>query len=684
MGEFDSGVEGVLGNEAPEREIEGAVAGADTVALALALQKAGQDPALSGNLGDYLVEQKRLVQLQIKHFDEERRLGIAAAKRKRYADYIRNGVYTGIALLVLGVLLAAAHMTLEAMSDHGLVVDDFTVPADFAARGITSQALAEDLASRVAAISAAQNSFSLSQSSSARADQAGSLRVQIPETGISIDELERFLHRWLGHETVVNGELREESGGQLSIVLHIAGDAPIVVNGSSADLDALMQTTAERTFATTQPGPYVIYLDGMNRPIEAYDAAVGLVQDPRFGGLRPETEGGIYGLIAGRDPDRRRGLSSARVAIDAAPHLMTSWMEAASASADLGHDQAAVDFQRKLLDLRRQEQPPGQRDSYPWVTARARINIDHATGNYRSLESDYEAANRRENPPLANRYAESATTAALLHDEITARHELILALAAASVGGTVLDARRDVPGFTYAIDASSAEPAERAELGRAVLDARWDVSTSAGDWAQALDAAKALVADGQAQKSEAERWAAQRPEFVIPMELALETQYRPRLAYAEAMTGDTASATALISQTPTDCYLCVRMRARIAAAAATAADAAGNPAAAASDAATANHWFSEAVRQAPDLPMAYYEWGQALLARGDLTGAAREFSLAHDRGPHFADPLKAWGDVLAKQGDFKQALAKYDEALKDAPDWAALKQARDAAAGRRN
>ncbi len=332
---------------------------------------------------------------------------------------------------------------------------------------------------------------------------------------------------------------------------------------------------------------------------------------------------------------------------------MTSWMEAASASADLGHDQAAVDFQRKLLDLRRQEQPPGQRDSYPWVTARARINIDHATGNYRSLESDYEAANRRENPPLANRYAESATTAALLHDEITARHELILALAAASVGGTV-------------------------------LDARWDVSTSAGDWAQALDAAKALVADRQAQKSEAERWAAQCPEFVIPMELALETQYRPRLAYAEAMTGDTASATALISQTPTDCYLCVRMRARIAAAAATAAHAAGNPAAAASDAATANHWFAEAVRQAPDLPMAYYEWGQALLARGDLSGAAREFSLAHDRGRHFADPLKAWGDVLAKQGDFKQALAKYDEALKDAPDWAALKQACDAAAGRRN
>jgi tetratricopeptide (TPR) repeat protein len=101
------------------------------------------------------------------------------------------------------------------------------------------------------------------------------------------------------------------------------------------------------------------------------------------------------------------------------------------------------------------------------------------------------------------------------------------------------------------------------------------------------------------------------------------------------------------------------------------------------DTAAADHWFAEAVRQAPDLPMAYYEWGQALLARGDLAGAVRELSLAHAKGPHFADALKVWGDVLAKQGHWSDALAKYDEALTYAPDWVALKQARDAAASKR-
>jgi predicted negative regulator of RcsB-dependent stress response len=42
--------------------------------------------------------------------------------------------------------------------------------------------------------------------------------------------------------------------------------------------------------------------------------------------------------------------------------------------------------------------------------------------------------------------------------------------------------------------------------------------------------------------------------------------------------------------------------------------------------------------------------------------------------------VKAWGDVLVKQGKSKDALAKYDEALKYAPNWKQLKEARDAAA----
>ncbi len=48
------------------------------------------------------------------------------------------------------------------------------------------------------------------------------------------------------------------------------------------------------------------------------------------------------------------------------------------------------------------------------------------------------------------------------------------------------------------------------------------------------------------------------------------------------------------------------------------------------------------------------------------------------------DPLKAWGDVLAKQGHMEEALAKYDEALKYAPNSKELKEAREAVAKRKS
>jgi tetratricopeptide (TPR) repeat protein len=90
--------------------------------------------------------------------------------------------------------------------------------------------------------------------------------------------------------------------------------------------------------------------------------------------------------------------------------------------------------------------------------------------------------------------------------------------------------------------------------------------------------------------------------------------------------------------------------------------------------------YAEAVALAPDLPAGYYSWGVALATHGDLAGAAAKLQLANQKGPHWADPLKAWGDVLVKQGHTKEAFIKYDDALKYAPNWKQLKEAREAVA----
>jgi tetratricopeptide (TPR) repeat protein len=455
------------------------------------------------------------------------------------------------------------------------------------------------------------------------------LKVQIPETGVSIDELERFLHRWLGHQTMVSGELREEAGGALSLVLHIAGADPIAVSGSGADLDHLVEAAAERAFSVFDPVNHVIFLAAAGRPDEAYNAATRVLADRGSLANSRADRADAYSLLSGFDPDRRRALSYALVAGDIDPSQLVAWMWAARLSVELGHDEAAVNFARMWIRTRKQDQPARRRDSFVWLIANGHALIDQAMGDFLPLMQDYVVMDAHPGVSTADQYAERASVAALLHDEKAGLEQLRLAIAAGNADG-------------------------------AIFQARWNVSAAAGAWAQALEAAKALLANERAQKS--------KTTFSLDWanaDLAIQTEYDPLLAYAEAMTGDVTSASALIAQTPEDCYLCVRTRARVASVA--------------GDAAGADHWFAEAVRQAPDLPMAYYEWGEALLARGDMPAAARELSLAHDKGPHFADALKAWGDVLVKQGRFEQALAKYDSALKYAPSWAALKQARDVA-----
>jgi tetratricopeptide (TPR) repeat protein len=83
---------------------------------------------------------------------------------------------------------------------------------------------------------------------------------------------------------------------------------------------------------------------------------------------------------------------------------------------------------------------------------------------------------------------------------------------------------------------------------------------------------------------------------------------------------------------------------------------------------------------APDLPAAYYSWGLALARHAELDAAVAKLKEASHRGPHWADPLKAWANVLVKQGKTRDARSKYDEALKYAPNWKQLKEARAALA----
>src|SRR4051812_17029170 len=120
-------VEGLFGVEGEEREGEISVAGPDAIAAAVAMDAARYDPDLARQAAEYLARQSRLVDLQLHHFDEERRLAIEAARRKRFSDRIRNGLLAGTALIALGVCAAMTKIAWDAVNARGLVVEALAV-----------------------------------------------------------------------------------------------------------------------------------------------------------------------------------------------------------------------------------------------------------------------------------------------------------------------------------------------------------------------------------------------------------------------------------------------------------------------------------------------------------------------------------------------------------------------------
>ena len=99
---------------------------------------------------------------------------------------------------------------------------------------------------RIATIRRAANEHSITVSDDVRSGGADSLKVEIPETGLSLDQVERFLHQSLGHARRLNGVVSEDAGGHVSIEIGLSGADPIRVEGNAADLDKLMQQAAEQ------------------------------------------------------------------------------------------------------------------------------------------------------------------------------------------------------------------------------------------------------------------------------------------------------------------------------------------------------------------------------------------------------------------------------------------------------
>ncbi|HEX8125853.1 MAG TPA: hypothetical protein VF548_09755 [Allosphingosinicella sp.] len=571
-------------------------------AVDLALGDEASSPERDSPARRVLIKHERLLDQQI-----------GLARNERFRNRIKSARDLSLALIAVLIALGAVSFVWSAMEADGLVVEPLSVPPDLAARGLTGEVVAAKLLDKMMAIGSASASWRAG--SNLRRDWGEDLRVEVPQTGVSFGDAQRWLRRRLGNETSVRGEVVHDAAG-LAITARAANMPGDTRTGSAADIDRLLTETAEQLFRRTQPFQYAAYLLNQGRLEEAQAAARAL---SRSG---PDTERAwanvLLSYITYRQGDLDRSLAAAATARRLNPELPTGHLAFATPAVLLERREAALSALREARRSGRRSMEaiaPDLRERFLLVAER--------------LSADLTGDRQRAISALAGDEASDAL--AIRSEQMALNHDVAgsKALLANGAQGT-----------------SDSERLPHVLFGDLILP-EYAQAMALDDWSAALASIEAT--------DSAARSASVRAPI---LNFVRERQLAPRRALALARLGRLAEAEGIARAFPADCYRCLVVRAEI-------AELEGNRG-------LADKWFQAAVRSSPSSPFAHHAWGMAKAGRGDTAGAAAAFAAATRSGPGWSDPCKGEADMLARQGKLEAAIQRYRSAARLSPRWGAL------------
>jgi tetratricopeptide (TPR) repeat protein len=581
--------------EAPEAAPSGSDGVAAAMTAALRRRKSGGEP--DPEFDAFLQDQRRLINLQTEHLHEQRELILSRLRWGRFSDRMKAVLQVMTVLVGLAVAAAVAVMAWQAHEDHGVAIEAFSVPPDLAQRGLTGQVVASEVLDRLSDLQA--QTVTGRPASTYANDWGGDIKVEIPETGVSVGELNRWLRQWLGSETRITGEVVRTPAG-LAVTARAGAGSGKRFEGAEADVDKLVGQAAEALYAQTQPYRYAVYLASTGRAAEAEAQYARLAQSGSEEDRAWAYAGWATMLLRAANKDPARVELAARIAqaaIRIDPRLYPAYPIRGAALHRLGRDEAALAVTRQEIAMHQS----GRFIGLPKAEAARRLAL--VRGNSDFLWGDYRTA---------------------------------AALIAESGGGVYFEGQTEAYNLASTLAPSLALDHDVTASRRVQPAGTFEQAAALDDWAAQLPLIERL-----------------RSRF--PPGAALPPLGAPGVADAYAHLHRFAEAEAALAGAPLDCDHCVLER--------------GVVAALKHDWPAADRWFAQAAGQAPSLPFAHTQWGQALLDKGDLDGAIAKFREAHRRSPHFADPLELWGEALMRKGDYAGAIGRFAEADKDAPRW---------------
>lgn len=565
---------GTDGESPAEGSVAEATTSLDPTAAALAAEASKSNPELAEKASAYFVKQSRLVDIQTEHLHEQRGLSLQLLKLKRFDERLRVALRLFVILVATVVGIGALLMIRDAIADHGLVVEAFSVPPDMVRDGLSGEVVAARFLDKLQAMQTATESDR--PANSYQYNWGSDIKIEIPETGLDLRALGKFFRDRFGHPDRISGEVIRTATG-IAVTARFDDVPPATFVGAESDFDELAGKAAEAVYRTSQPYRFAQFLSGQNRNAEAIKVIADLAANgpPNERGWADVEWGmldwGANGDLEGAREHCLRGLShSGALAVPA--EICLVGVEVWS-----GHDEKALEYSRPLAKNSQKRAPETTEEFFESNKIISVAWLETLTGDIPKSAQDWTRAEAVPFYMLTDKLAPAlaATAYAVNHDP---------------------DAAKAIAGAMPPTDDTSFLQLDAANAFYA-LPTYWIAAASA-DWPAALSDARASDAWLETHASGNRLFSRMRSVWIQPLE-----------AQAMARTGDFAGAEALIASTSLDCYLCVRVRGQIATIK--------------RDWPAAEHWYSEAARQAPSLPFAYSEWGSCGSRRATSTARSR-------------------------------------------------------------
>jgi tetratricopeptide (TPR) repeat protein len=255
---------------------------------AYALERAHDDPALRKHAAAFLRKQGQLVDLQRKLLTEQQPLRVEQLRDQLHDLALKSfSQKLRIAFMLLVVVIAglfgigAILLIYDAVSSQQVIVEAFDTPPALEPRGISGQTVAGGILDQLSIIQAATRSAARKRN--LENAWTNDIKIEVPQTGVSIGEISRLLHSKLGHDIHIEGDLTQSADGGLNLTVRGEGVMPRTFQGSADELPKLTASAAEYIYGQAEPALYARYLTIHDRNGEAIQFIEGV-----FAASRPE------------------------------------------------------------------------------------------------------------------------------------------------------------------------------------------------------------------------------------------------------------------------------------------------------------------------------------------------------------------------------------------------------------